>query len=243
MPNPLSASRPVLVFVPTYNDVEILGPITAAIENLEGDFELLIVDDGSAVAIDPNDFGPAVSYLRLPGNFGLGVCTHIAFDHALRKNYRAVVRIDADGQHPVERIPDLLAALETGQADLVVGTRSNRHHGRGLRALTGRWVRIYLSSITKLLTGGRSPEDVNSGFLAFNRQAAEILNGHQLERYPEPQICVLACRRGLRVAEVTIEQEPRLYGTSTLTLGHALRILYRFNIFVLAELLQRSKVE
>ncbi|HJP21674.1 MAG TPA: glycosyltransferase family 2 protein [Alphaproteobacteria bacterium] len=243
MPQLSTAANPVLVFVPTYNDDEFLAAIAAAIEDLGGDFELLIVDDGSAVAIDVGDLDPAVSYFRLPGNFGLGICTHIAFDHALRKRHRAVVRIDADGQHPVERIPDLLAVLETGQADLVVGTRSNRHQGSGLRALTAQWVRIYLSLVTKLLTGGRSPQDVNSGFLAFNRKAAEVLNGYQLERYPEPQICALACRRGLRVAEVTIEQEPRRHGSSTLTLGQALRILYRFNIFVLSDLLQKSRVE
>jgi hypothetical protein len=45
------------------------------------------------------------------------------------------------------------------------------------------------------------------------------------------------------VAEVTIEQEPRRHGSSTLTLGQALRILYRFNIFVLSDLLQKSRVE
>ncbi len=242
MSDQITTSGPVLIFVPTYNDVEFLGTIAAKIAGLDGDYDLLVVDDGSALSVDLGEIGPTASYFRLPSNFGLGVCTHIAFDHALRKNYRVAVRVDADGQHPIDRVPDLLAPLERGEADVVVGSRTNRNKGSGLRALMARCVRSYLSSVVALLTGGRAPRDVNSGFLAVNREAAEVLNRYQLERYPEPQICALACRRGLRVVEVPIEQHPRQHGASTLTLGHGLRILYRFNIFVLAELLQKSKV-
>jgi len=177
----------------------------------------------------------------MPVNFGLGVATHIAFDHALRHGFQALVRVDADGQHPIEAVSQLLSPLQNGDADIVVARRVNRSEGRGLRNIAAKVVRTYLSLVGRLMSGGATPRDLNSGFFALNREAISVLNSTLLEHYPEPQMFVLAARRGLRVVEVEVAQRTRQHGVSTVTLGHALRLLYRFNIFVLAELLQKSR--
>lgn len=228
-----------LVFVPTLNDVEHLVAITEEIRELEGAFTVLILDDGSSVPVASMADLSDCLHFRLPVNSGLGVCTHIAFDHALREGYRAVVRVDADGQHPIAMIPDLLAKLTDGTTDVVVASRSNRNRGMGLRFAFSRIVRSYFSAMAQLLTNGHAPADVNSGFFAASLPAVKVLNNCRLERFPEPQMYILASRRGLQVSEVHVEQMAREFGSSTITLGHALRIFYRFNIFVLSELLQK----
>jgi glycosyltransferase involved in cell wall biosynthesis len=224
--------------MPTLNDVEYLAAIIDEIGKLDGAFTVLVLDDASSVpvrsALNRNDY----LHFRLPTNFGLGVCTHIAFDHALHNGYQAIVRIDSDGQHPVETIPALLAKLNNGEADVVVASRSNRNQGSGWRFVISRIVRSYISAMARLLTNGSAPTDVNSGFFAASVSAVNVLNNCRLERFPEPQMYILACRHGLRVAEVPMEQKSRMHGSSTITFGHALRIVYRFNIFVLSELLQ-----
>lgn len=238
-----SNNNPVLIFIPTFNDVELLESLTSEIHALSDEYSVLVIDDGSSVTINPPTVGSDCHYFRLPANFGLGLCTHIAFDHALRHNYRAIVRIDADGQHPVKNIPDYVAMLDAGEADLVVASRTNRNARNGTRGVVAGWMRGYLSFIARLLTRGHAPKDVNSGFFVANRRVAETLNAFQLERYPEPQMYILACRRGLKLKDVEVEQIAREHGESSIALNQALRIFYRFNIFVLAELLQRSKAE
>ena len=228
----------VLVFIPTLNDAEQLEAIADEIRALDGAFTVMVLDDGSTVPINSMSYRNCLHF-RLPTNFGLGVCTHIAFDHALHEGYQAVVRVDADGQHPIKMIPALLAKLAADQADVIVATRGNRNQGTGWRMVFSRAVRGYFSAMSRLLTYGKVPSDVNSGFFAANRAAVEILNTCRLERFPEPQMYILACRRGLRVGEVPIEQLSRVYGSSSINLNHALRIFYRFNIFVLSELLQK----
>ena len=54
---------------------------------------------------------------------------------------------------------------------------------------------------------------------------------------------MLAPRRGLNILEVPIEQISREFGRSTITIGHAISIIYGFSIVVLAELLQGSKAK
>ncbi len=238
-PDPRPANDRVLVFIPTLNDTEHLAAIVDEIGKLDSTFTVLVLDDGSTVPVKSVLNTSDCLQFRLPTNFGLGVCTHIAFDHALRGGYQAIVRLDSDGQHPVAMIPALLAKLTAGDADIVVASRSNRNQGSGWRFAIARIVRGYISAMAQILTKGSVPGDVNSGFFAAGLPAIEILNNCRLERFPEPQMYILACRHGLRVTEVPVEQMERKHGSSTITFGHALRIVYRFNIFVLSEMLHR----
>jgi glycosyltransferase involved in cell wall biosynthesis len=238
---PVSNNK-TLVFVPSFNDKELLGPLTSEILALGENFQPMVIDDGSHLPIQKKDLAEGTLLARVPDNYGLGMATHIAFDHALLHDYSAIVRIDADGQHPVSLIPPIISPVLDGSADIVVAERTNRNKRRGFREIVSRLVRGYLSQIARLLTRGKAPRDVNSGFFSANLKSASKINEFSLDRFPEPQICVLAPRNGLIVANLEIEQSERKYGTSTVTLGHAVRLFYRFNIFVLAELLQKSKV-
>jgi glycosyltransferase involved in cell wall biosynthesis len=237
-----AASSPdVLVFIPSFNDMELVPDIVDRVEKLDGNFRILIIDDGSEPALDIGALSNRCLFFRLPTNFGLGTSTHIAIDLALALGCKIMVRVDSDGQHPVERIPDLLTAIETGGCDLAVGGRTNRDEGSSLRSLAARLTRGYLSLVAGWLTKGQSPKDVNSGFLALGSNAMRVLNQFRLERFPEPQIFVLAGRQGLVIKEVEIEQSLRTFGKSSVSLNQALRLMYRFNIFVLAELLQGTR--
>lgn len=236
-----ASATKVLVFVPTFNDTELLGEIVVAVKRLSDRYTVLVLDDGSDVGRRPAIGNLDCLCFRLPDNMGLGTCTQIAFDHVLRHDYQAVVRVDADGQHPLERIPELLAPLEEGRADVVAGRRVNHNVGSGGGAVARRMVKSYFVTVAKALTGGAAPNDVNTGFFAMNRHAVATLNQHTLERFPEPQLFILACREKLRVMELPIEQVEREFGASTLNFGQAAAMLYRFNMFVLGELLQGSR--
>ena len=231
----------VLVFVPTYNDTELLAEIVCGVQGLSNRYTVLVLDDGSHAAHLSALEDLDCLFFRLPDNLGLGACTNIAFDHALRHDYEAVIRIDADGQHPIERIPELLAPLEKDEADVVAGCRVNHNLGTGASALARRLIKSYFVGVAKILTRGRAPSDLNTGFFAMNRRAIATINQHVLERFPEPQLYILACREQLRVTEVPIKQIEREFGTSTLNLAQAAAMFYRFNMFVLGELLRGSR--
>lgn len=225
-----------LVFIPTYNDVALLSDIVSQIRQLLPDIRILIIDDGSTPAVNRLDPVLDVLYARLPANFGLGVCTHVALDHALSQGCSALVRVDADGQHPISKIPELLQRLEFEGADIVVGTRVNRNNKNGLANWARRLARWYLTTVAALMSGKRTPKDVNSGFFALNDQAILTLGKFQLNRFPEPEIFVIGSREGLKIEEISIEQIDRVEGDTTLTIVQAILLLYRFNMFVFGEL-------
>ena len=125
-------------------------------------------------------------------DMGLGMCTHIALDHALKYGYWAPLRIDSDGQHPVAMIPELLLPISNANADIVVGTRENHGDESGIGNFFRKLVKSYFTAVAAWITRGGVPSDVNSGFFALNHDAMVKINSVILERFPEPQMLILA---------------------------------------------------
>jgi membrane-associated phospholipid phosphatase len=114
----------VAALMPTYGDVPSAGLVD---ETLRHAGRLLIVDDGSpekaARDLDRLSHETGAELLRLPANAGKGEAVRAGIAQLLAEHPapEAVVVIDADGQHPPEAIPSLMAAAS--KADLVIGDR------------------------------------------------------------------------------------------------------------------------
>lgn len=231
------SGQKVLVFIPTYNDFGVLHAIVDDVAATLPDARVLVVDDGSHRQMEVDR---PVLFARLPFNLGLGTSTHIAMDYALENNYDILLRIDADGQHPVSEAARLVDALREG-ADVVVASRENRDIGRGLRNILARIVRRYLYYAARVTTARAIPLDINSGFMALSNKAMRTINDVELERYPEPQIVMFAAEEGLDVREVGVTQMERQQGESTLGLWAAMRLVFRVTVYAML-ILVRKKV-
>jgi hypothetical protein len=227
----------VLVFIPSFNDSAALPGLVSEVGRLGRRYQALVIDDGSSRSVLSEVLAKQCLHVRLSSNFGLGVCTHIAFHHALTHGYFAVVRIDADGQHQVSDIIQLVAALDSGDLDLVAGVRVNQD--RDHVAFGRRIVKTYFNGFAQWITQGCAPQDVNTGFIAANAAAVATLNLATLERFPEPEIFVSACNSGLRVGSIEIEQRDRIEGRSTIHFIGGLKMLFRFNVFVFGQLMRK----
>lgn len=230
------ASR-YIVLIPALNEPDTVGDLVDRVAKLAGCFTPLVVDDGSTVPLSPQAVGTCL-FVRLPTNMGLGVSTNIAIDHASRFGYRGVVRMDADGQHDVADISRLVEPLTSGEFDLVVGKRIN-HRQSGFRGLMASALKAYVSILSRLVTRGHAPSDMNSGFFAIGVAAMQALNKYDYERYPEPQLFLAACRENLRIKEVEITQMERRFGKTSLGFVSAFRFLLRFNLLIVNEVLAR----
>ena len=215
-----------LVFIPTYNDFSHLQGLIDEVNSSLADAAVLVVDDGSKSS------GPDLKncfHVRLPSNLGLGVSTQIALDYAASRGITRVVRIDADGQHPVGQIPALLSALDT--ADVALATRSNRHSASTLKGIMATLARGYITLISRLTLHKQLPKDLNSGFIALNSAAIELYRTHELDRYPEAQMMIIAASNGLVIKSIDIDQNDRATGSSSVTMSAAIKLLYRVTLY------------
>lgn len=154
------------------NLLHLLGPVRAALSRLEIDFEIVVVDDDSrdgtheivsAIAVEDT----RVRLLVRTGERGLSG----AVVHGWRHSDATILGVmDADGQHPVEAVPELVAAILGGR-DLVIGSRYIQpESGKGWHPLRGLLSAAGILATRPLNTGVTDPL---SGFFCVRRQCVE----------------------------------------------------------------------
>ena len=193
-------SRPLLsVVIPVHNEEEVLPELRerlGQLASLEGDVEIIYVDDGSrdrsAELIESwIRAGDQVVLIELSRNFGMEIAMSAGLDEA-RGEYVALMH--ADLQDPPELIPEMVAAARDG-ADVVYARRIGREESRAKRALATAFYRL-MERLARVPYQGQAGD-----FRVMSRRVVD-----DIKRMPER-------RRFLRgmVAWVGYEQVPIEY--------------------------------
>ena len=112
----------LLVAIPTYNEGEKVLDVIERVRPYAA--EILIVDDGSKDNTAQLLAGrPDVRVITHSPNQGYGQSLIDAFAYAGREGFDWVITMDADGQHEAESIPEFVREIETGEWDLISGSR------------------------------------------------------------------------------------------------------------------------
>lgn len=155
---------------PAYNEVGRIGTVLKELANYVS--YRVVVDDGSNdnTCLEAINSGADVVMVH-PTNMGQGYSLRTAMQLAREFNPDAVVSVDADLQHDVSCIPQLVAPINKGY-DVVVGARRIELNSMPFIKRIGNFS---LNIITRALFGIYC-SDSQSGFRAYSRRAS-----HELE--------------------------------------------------------------
>lgn len=206
----------VSIVIPCYKDAggldEVFARVGAIMDDLEGDAELVLIDDGSPDATGRRaielgrTFRHRTVVVRLARNFGQHPAVFAGLAHA---SGDVVVTLDSDLQYPPEQIPELLAGLDD-EHPVVSGSRQQRNDPRTRRLIT-RFLSWWLGRRT-----GVHLQDVGSMFRAYDRNVVE-----QLLQFTEQRrfVPALVAWLGVGVREVPVRHEGRGKAGSRYRLG------------------------
>lgn len=212
------------VIIPVYEEagnLELLfEKLKTALQTLNGESEIIFVDDGSKDAsfddlkkIAQSD--ASVRILRLARNFGKSAAMSAGF---IESTGEIIINLDADLQDDPAEIPNMLAKIEEG-FDLVVGWRRVRHDAID-KTLPSKIFNAVVSRFS-----GVPLHDFNCGFKVYRR---EVLDDVPLYSDMHRFLPVLAAKRGFRVTEIPVEHHKRHAGVSKYGIGRTLRGLLDF---------------
>ena len=226
------AAEPIVVVLPTFNEVENIAQLVPQLLALPLALRVLVVDDNSpdgtgALADELSAAQPErVGAIHRAGKLGLGTAYLAGFESALALGAGAVLTMDADFSHHPTHIPAMVALLAT--SDLVIGSR----YVRGGRAVDSPAARRALSRTANAIAHlalNLQARDVTAGFRLYRRAVLESL---PLDRIFSSgysfliELLYLVERRGWRVAEVPIQFRDRTMGTSKISRAEIYRALY-----------------
>ena len=165
----------VSIIVPCYNAEAYVGDaIESALAQTYPHIEVIVIDDGSTDRTIEVARAHGVTHIvKHTRNMGLARSFADGVEYALAHGADIVVNTDGDNQYPQERIPDLVAPILEGRADIVIGDRQTAtipHFSRSKKFLqrTGSAV-VNAAASTEL-------PDAASGFRAYSKHALFNLN-------------------------------------------------------------------
>jgi 2-polyprenyl-3-methyl-5-hydroxy-6-metoxy-1,4-benzoquinol methylase len=209
------------ILVVAYNAA---GTLARVLDRIPADFRprisgILVSDDHSAdstylVGLGYQQFDPTLplEVVRNPHNLGYGGNQKVGYRWAIERELDIIVMLHGDGQYAPEKLPDMVAPLERGEADAVFGSRmldagAARKGGMPLYKYMGNKV---LTRFQNTMAGADLSE-WHSGYRAYS---VEALAGVPFEANDDgfnfdSQIIVQLLEAGRRIVEIPI---PTFYG-------------------------------
>lgn len=216
-----------IVIIPTYNEKENIAKIIRAVFSLEGDYHILVIDDGSpdgtgAIVKDlQKEFPDRLFLIERSGKLGLGTAYITGFKWSLDKGYDFVFEMDADFSHNPADLPRLLEACTKGGADLAIGSR----YCNGVSVVNwpiGRIVMSYYASVYTRTMLGMKVYDTTAGFKCYRRKVLERidLDDVRMKGYGfQIEMKYTAYKLGFKITEVPVIFINRKEGTSKMSSG------------------------
>jgi glycosyltransferase involved in cell wall biosynthesis len=200
--------RHLVIQIPCFDEAESLPATLADLPREVPGFSTvtwLVIDDGSSDGTAEVARAHGVDHVvTVSENRGLANAFMTGIDASLRLGADVIVNTDADNQYRADCIPDLVAPIVAGEADLVIGERP-------IEAVEEfSWVKKRLQRVGSGVVRAFSDtavRDAPSGFRAFDREAA--LRVQVFNRYTYTlETIIQAGWEGLRIKAVDVEVNP-----------------------------------
>ena len=210
----------ISIIIPVCNEEEnipdLVRSLTAALAEIETDYEVIFIDDGSTdntftVLKGIHKEEDCIKIIRFRRNFGQTAAISAGFDYS---HGDVIITMDGDLQNDPEDILVLLKKINEGY-DVVSGWRVERKDPFFTKKLPSKISNWLASKLT-----GVELHDFGCTLKAFRREVVDQVNLYgEMHRY----IPALASWSGISIAEVKVRHHPRQYGRSKYGIARLMR--------------------
>ena len=216
-----------LLIIPTYNERDNVAQILKTVFDLNQQFHVLIIDDGSpdgtgALVKDLVNQYPGQLFLKeREGKLGLGTAYIKGFKWALEKGYRFIFEMDCDFSHNPKDLDRLYLACKEGGGDVAIGSRyvrgGNVKNWPAMRVTLSKGASLYTRLITWMPVN-----DPTAGFVCYKNEVLKAINLDQIVFVGyafQIEMKFAAWKLGFTIKEVPITFIDRQYGVSKMNKG------------------------
>ena len=212
----------IVVGIPAYNEEKNIASIIMKLKKITN--TIIVCNDGSTDLTNKiaEELGTIV--INHPKNLGYGAAIRNIFLKAKEIDSDVLITFDADGQHRIEDINEVIQPILEKKADIVIGSRFldekdsevPEYRKMGIKIIT----KVTNASINQKIT------DSQSGFRAYSKQVLEKLSPSDVGMGISTEILIKSSNLGFKITEVPIKilyegkntstHNPVSHGTSVL---------------------------
>ncbi|MFH0969754.1 MAG: glycosyltransferase family 2 protein [Patescibacteria group bacterium] len=216
----------VFIVIPACNEEPVIQEVIKEIKK-EGFDNIIVIDDGSGDrTFQKAEEMENIIALRHKINRGKGAATKTGIEAAKLLGADIIVTMDGDGQHNPKDIKNLVSPIASGKKDIVLGTRPRNSSEMPFHKKLHNWI----ANIITWYLFGLWVTDSQSGFRAYSRKAAELINT-KADRYDyDSEVIREIYIYKLKFKEVLIEVRYTEYSKSKLekqNISNGLKTLYK----------------
>ena len=205
------------VFLPTYNEEanikNVVSTTKTVLEDVAEEWELIIVDDGSA------DDSPALIKELAESEKRIRVITHkpnqgygASITTGLYESkYPWIAFTDSDGQFDFSEITDFISKQKETNADLVIGYYKKR------QVSTFKIITSKLWEFAVFILFGLKVRDIDCGFKLISKKVVDAIPHLESKRgaFISSELLIKAKNKGFKIVEIPVTHYPRLKGVGT----------------------------
>ncbi len=216
-----------IVIIPTYNEKDNIQLIIETVFNLNLNYHVLVIDDGSPdgtadiVKNMMQSFPQQLFIEERKGKLGLGTAYIHGFKWSLEKGYEYIFEMDADFSHNPKDLERLYLACKNNCGDVAVGSRyvpgGKTENWPWDRKLYSRGGSLYTRIITWMPVN-----DPTAGFMCYKRTVLETINLDEIMFVGyafQIEMKFASWKLGFKIVEVPITFIDRKIGVSKMNKG------------------------
>lgn len=181
------------VIIPGYNEEKHIAKVIEKTQRFSKN--IVVVDDGSSDKTSENASKAIV--LKHIVNLGKGAALKTGVEYAIKHGAKAIIALDADGQHDPAMIPVFLNALEN--CDIVFGYRKLS----GKMPFVLRFGNGIINTMTEILFRIKL-RDTQSGYRAFRADTYKKIRWNATDYFVETEMIANVGRKKLKYKQIPI---------------------------------------
>ena len=193
-------SLKVVCVIPAHNEESTISSVIGNARAFCN--QVIVIDDGSTDMTVHKAINAKAEVISHIIRLGVGAALSTGLRAASSYGAEVIVTLDADEQHDPNEIPNVIAPILEGKADLVIGSRiSEKNSDMPVQKLVANKI---LSKLTSLASGIEI-KDSQSGFRAMSRKVAESIKYDSTDYQWASEMIILLSKRGIKITDVPIK--------------------------------------
>lgn len=210
------------VVIPVFNEEDsirlLYENVSNALSNLDFQYEIILVDDGSSDrtyfnALELARIDPKLKIIKLKRNYGQTTALHAGFQNARGK---VIVTMDGDLQNDPEDIPLMLDKMNEGY-DIILGWRHERKDFFISRKLPSKIANWLIRKVTGI--------PVKDNGCAIRAYRAEVIKNFPMYSEMHRLMPVITALVGAKFTQIKVKHHPRKFGHSKYGLSRIYKVL------------------
>lgn len=214
--------KELLIIMPAYNEAKTIEAVLEKLEQPEiaEVADVLIMNDASSDGTNRIGKQRGHAVVTHVFNLGYGSGLQVGYKYAVRRNYKYVIQMDADGQHDVSNIMRIYECLKTADEqgncpDIVLGCRFAKESVSFKVGIVKKFAFVLFRTLIRMGTG-KKILDPTTGLQGLSRRAFLFYSqyNHFDDQYPDANMIMQMMLLGFKVEEVPAVMHARKEGVS-----------------------------